>query len=108
MPKRCAYRFPDHMQCSRNCYGKYCLQHKPRKPIKKKGKHTLEYEEWRDTVAIPYLDAKGRECANCGAGGQLDVDHIKNRGSHYHLRMNLQNVQYLCRNCHREKTDALR
>lgn len=108
MAKRCSYRYPDHMQCSRNCYGLYCFQHKPRKAIKQKGKHTIEYEEWRDNVAIPYLDATyGHSCVHCGATGKLDVDHIKPRGSHYNLRMVLSNVQYLCRNCHRAKTDRL-
>lgn len=107
MPKRCSYRYPDHMQCSRNCYGKYCMQHKPRKAIKKKGKHTIEYEIWRDNVAIPYLERKGHRCAECGATGKLDVDHIQNRGSHYPLKMSLSNVQYLCRSCHIKKTGQI-
>lgn len=29
----------------------------PRKPIRKRGKRTIEYEIWRDEVAKPYLDA---------------------------------------------------
>lgn len=97
--------------CNKRCYGEYCFQHKPRKAIKQKGKRTLEYEAWRDTVARPYLIKKyGRVCAACGGkrcgNKQLDVDHIKNRGSHYHLRMSLDNVQLLGRfPCHREKTD---
>lgn len=80
------------------------MAHKQRTPIKKKGKHTVEYEIWRDNVAIPYLERIGHSCAACGATGKLDVDHIKNRGSHYNLRMNLSNVQYLCRPCHIQKT----
>lgn len=92
--------------CGSRCYGDFCVTHKPRKAIKKKGKQTLAYEAWRDKIAIPYLDNKfGRKCVECGATGEMDVDHIKNRGSHYDLRMNLENVQYLCRNCHRRKTD---
>ena len=94
--------------CGKRAYSNYCMQHKPRKPIKQRGKRTIEYENWRDNVARPHLDKKGRRCAQCGAVGvPLDVDHIKNRGSHYHLRMNLSNVQYLCRPCHRGKTDRL-
>ena len=88
---------------------------KPRKlqkPIRQKGKFTLKYEKWRDTVARPYLIAKyGEVCAACGGARcgnrQLDVDHIKGRGSHPHLRMELSNVQLLGRDpCHREKTDG--
>lgn len=81
--------------------------HKPRKRIKQKGKHTIEYEIWRDNVGIPYLERQGHACVECGATGELDVDHIKNRGSHYHLRMSLTNIQYLCRPCHRQKTDRI-
>lgn len=86
------------------------------KPIRQKGKATIEYEKWRDTVAKPYLDKTfGIDCSKCGApppvneetGVQYrhDVDHIKKRGSHQELRMVLSNVRYLCRNCHREETD---
>lgn len=81
--------------------------HKPKKAIKKKGKHTIEYELWRDNVAIPYLERKGHKCVKCGATGKLDVDHIKNRGSHYALKMSLTNVQYMCRDCHIRKTSQV-
>lgn len=113
MSKTCSYN-----GCDRGCYGELCIQHKPRKPlpkatkpIKQKGKRTIEYEKWRDTVARPYLIKKyGEVCAECKGvrcgNIQLDVDHIKNRGSHYHLRMSLSNVQLLGRYpCHQEKTD---
>lgn len=84
------------------------------KPIRQKGKVTLTYEKWRDTVARPYLDRVfGRQCAKCGApppvneetGVELhhDVDHILERGSHPELRMVLSNVRYLCRSCHSKK-----
>lgn len=108
MSKTCSYT-----GCERGCYGEFCIMHKPRKPIKKKGKRTLEYEEWRDSVAIPHLDkTTGRVCQACFGercgNKQLDVDHILNRGSHYNLKMNLSNVQYLGREpCHREKTDRV-
>jgi 5-methylcytosine-specific restriction endonuclease McrA len=81
------------------------MAHKPKKPIKKRGKRTLEYETWRDTVAKPYLDKTyGHVCRDCGATGQLDVEHIKKRGSHPHLKMTLTNVTYLCRPCHIKAT----
>lgn len=80
--------------------------HKPRKRITQKGKKALAYDEWRDTVAIPYLDKEyGHNCMNCGVGGKLDVDHISKRrmGGAPSRTMNLNNVQFLCRKCHSEK-----
>lgn len=82
------------------------LNPKPRKRIKQKGKNTLKYEKWRDTVAKPYLDSLGHRCVLCGNTQHLDVDHIKTRGSRADLKMVLTNVQYLCRDCHRMKTDG--
>ena len=97
--------------CHKKAYSDRCMQHKQRKPINQKGKKSLELDAWVRDVARPYLDEKyGRVCAACGGercgNKQLDVDHIKNKGSNYHLRMVLSNVQYLGRwPCHREKTD---
>lgn len=99
--------------CGKRAYSDYCVAHKPRKHINQRGKRTQEYEDWRDTIAIPYLDEKyGRVCFACGGARcgnkQLDVDHELNRGSHPHLKMNLQNVRYLGRYpCHVEKTNAI-
>jgi 5-methylcytosine-specific restriction endonuclease McrA len=83
---------------------------RPTKPIKQKGKRTLEYEHWRDTVARPYLETTyGLNCSFCqippttktdGSIRYHDVDHVLPRGSHYHLRMVLSNVRFLCRQCH--------
>lgn len=74
---------------------------KRQKPIRKIGKRGLEYIAWRDNIAIPYLDrTSGHKCSVCGIGGELDVAHIKKRGSHPNLKMDLINVHYLCRLCH--------
>lgn len=92
------YHFP--FQCAKNP--------KKKKPLKQKGRRTLIYEEWRDMVAVPYLDATyGRICAynGCNESKNLDIDHIKKRGSHPHLKMELSNVQYMCRPHHRLITD---
>jgi len=71
------------------------------KRMRNKGPATLKYEHWRDTVAIPYLDATyGHICSVCGCGGALDVAHIKGRGANAHLKMVLMNVKYLCRYDH--------
>ena len=77
------------------------------KPIPQRGKHVKLWETFRDKVAIPYLDKKyGHVCAvkGCGETRNLDVDHIKNRGSNPNLRYDVKNVQYLCRKHHMEKT----
>lgn len=87
------------------------------KPIKKKGKATLIYEKWRDTVAKPYLDKTfGINCSRCGAPPPVneetgkvlrhEVDHIKTRGARHDLKMVLSNVRYLCWECHRLVTDG--
>lgn len=94
--------------CGKRAYSEYCVRHKPRKPIKQRGKKAIEYEKWRDTIAKPYLDKTfGHRCVDCGAIEGLTVDHIKTRGSRADLKKELSNVQYLCWNCHRDKTDHL-
>lgn len=98
--------------CGKRAYSDYCFQHKPKKRIAQKGAKTEAYEEWRDNVAIPYLDrTTGRVCQACFGSRcrnrQLDVDHIKKRGSSPDLKMSLDNVQYLGRfPCHYEKDNT--
>lgn len=101
----------------RNCGAKghtaFLCPARPRKPLKAKkpmnkvGRRTLLYRTWRNTVAIPYLDKRyGRVCAKrgCTETKRLEVDHIKNRGSHPDLIMDVHNVQYLCKPHHYQKT----
>lgn len=125
MPRFCQYK-----DCDQRCYGEFCLRHKPRKelkrtplkkstkPIAKRGSRTIDYEKWRDTVAIPYLDKTfGRDCANCGASPDYDeetgiqrrfaVDHIIKRSLSAKDKMSLDNVQYLCPPCHNEKDNGI-
>ncbi len=79
------------------------------KPINKIGKETIKYNQWRDTVAKPYLDmAYGHYCVSCGTSEGLEVDHIETRGGHYEKKYDLSNVQYLCHYpCHYNKTNHL-
>lgn len=99
--------------CGKRAYSEYCMQHKPRKPIPKRGKKAIKYNDWVKSTAIPYLDETyGRICAACGGSRcgnrQLDIDHKLNRGSHPELVMDLTNVQYLGRfPCHYEKTNNI-
>lgn len=92
------------MICGKRAYSEYCVQHKPRKPITQHGKRAIAYETWRDEVAIPYLDSHfGHFCAWCNATENLDVDHIKTRGSRADLKMDVNNVRFLCRSCHQTR-----
>ena len=88
------------------------LPREKKKPtrIRGRGKKTLEYEAWRDEVAIPYLDKTfGHKCADCWATDKpLDVDHIIPRGGHAELKFSLENLQFLCRNCHIRKDGGMR
>jgi len=91
--------------CGKRSYSPLCTQHKPRKRIGLIGRRGEEYIKWRDEVARPFLDDYyGHQCAVCGVGGNLDVDHKIKRGSHSELKMELSNVRYLCRVCHRAAT----
>lgn len=88
---------------------------KPSK-IKQRGERGERYLVWRDTVARPYLENRyGRDCAWCKAPPQVneqtgeigwhDIDHIKERGSKPSLKMDVHNIQFLCRGCHIKKTE---
>jgi len=69
--------------------------------MRKIGRRGREYIKWRDEIAIPYLDkTSGHSCNCCGVGGKLDVAHKLKRGSHPHLKMSLENIEWKCRNCH--------
>lgn len=107
MCKQCSRTFPQYNTAQSLCgvcsFNKY-FKDKKQKPITKRGKRQVEYEKWRDTVAIPYLKQQyGYKCDWCGATDQLDVDHIKPRGSRPDLKMELSNVRFLCRKCHTKR-----
>lgn len=91
------------------CFYRRKVVAKVKRRIRSFGKQSVEYMIWRDTVAIPYLiETYGYKCASCGKEEHLDVDHIKGRGSHPELKMEVTNVQFLCRRCHRIKTDRIK
>lgn len=103
--KPCSYcNYPGHTKFSCPVMPRQKLVAK--KPMNIKGKKTLAYEKWRDTVARPYLDKTfGHKCAKCGGTENLEVDHIENRSTHPDKIMSLENIQYLCAYpCHHNKT----
>lgn len=103
--------------CGKRAYSEYCVQHKPRKPIrsyrrpKSVSARELDYQEWKESVARPYLISHyENRCACCDfffGTVKLDIDHIKNKGSHPELKRDLGNLQLLCRQCHARKTDRV-
>lgn len=89
--------------CGKRAYSEYCVQHKPRKPIKA-GKHTNKDR---------YHNKKFREgkrnhqgyliCENCGSWAGSDADHKIKKSVRPDLRYDESNKQILCRRCHSVK-----
>ncbi len=114
--------------CTNTFFAYSTLQNKCRehaiqaaKPIAQRGKKTIQYERWRDTIARPHLiRVYGNICQECKRPARsyydeetgetktenLDVAHIKGRGSNHALKMVITNVRLLCRPCHRLETDG--
>ena len=103
--------------CERGCYGEFCLMHKPRKPIKvnkrpkQQSDKEIAYQEWKETIARPYLIGKfGNRCSCCDlffGSVKLDIEHTLGKGSHPELKKDLNNMTLMCRPCHNSKTDGL-
>lgn len=99
--KICGKVFKQYSSLQNKCYD--CTR-ATYKPIAQKGPKTIEYENWRDNVAKPYLDKKfGHKCALCGSTVALEVDHIKKRSTTPEMKQNVLNVRYLCEMCHYER-----
>lgn len=92
-----------------------------------KTKAFLQSPDWR-RLRYEVLRERGKRCECCGAvtgeasrGGmvRIEVDHIKPISKFWHLRLDRENLQVLCRDCnsgksnifiddHRKKTDHSR
>jgi len=115
------YRIKDAKFCSRSCTAlynfpkvkKYFIRKgffREKNPNWKGGKYTserhkamkqLEYIEWRKKI----FERDDYTCRNCGErGGKINADHIKKWSLHPELRLDLNNGQTLCKDCHLEKT----
>lgn len=95
--------------CGSNKHYQTFCPYKKRKPISQRGKHAKIWQTFRNSIAAPYLDKKyGHVCSvrGCTETENLDMDHIKNRGSHPHLRYDVKNMQWLCRPHHQIKTEG--
>ena len=71
-----------------------------------KGGHRSRYSSYweADFRRTPLLEKFGYKCAKCDCKENLEVDHIKPCFSHPELAFNEDNVQILCKECHREKS----
>ena len=68
-------------------------------PLRQRGKH---YYLWQEAREIFVKNNPDQVCTKCN-GHATDVDHIKKRSTHPHLRYDQTNLQWLCRPCHSEK-----
>lgn len=71
-----------------------------------KGGHRSRYSSYweSDFRRTPLLEKFGYKCAKCDCKENLEVDHIKPCFSHPELAFDEDNVQILCKECHREKS----
>lgn len=106
-------KIPVCKHCYRKGHYKTFCPIRPQKPIVNRvrrprpdGKEYYKWQKFRTEIAIPYLDKTyGRKCSCCGSADNLSIDHIINKGSRSDLKYDLNNLQYLCFDCHRAKTD---
>jgi len=80
----------------------------PKKPKKKKIKHRLTSERWKD-LRVRMLRKYKNECMKCGAKPEikdLHVDHIKPKSKYPELTYEMSNLQLLCKKCNFEKSNT--
>ena len=66
-------------------------------PINKQIRQSLEYKLWRVSV----FQRDKWKCVWCGAGGDIQADHIKPFAYYPELRFAIDNGRTLCVKCHR-------
>ncbi|RNI20618.1 HNH endonuclease [Paracoccus pantotrophus] len=67
------------------------------------GEAIYRSERWK-AVRLQAKRRDGWRCVQCGAGGRLEVDHIRPVRTHPELSYDLSNLQTLCPSCHSRKT----
>jgi hypothetical protein len=86
---------------------------RPEKRIRQRSDKQLEYENWLEEVARPYLIAKyGNMCSCCrqywSVRDKLDIEHTLTKGSRPDLKKDLDNLTLMCRYpCHYNKTNGI-
>lgn len=71
--------------------------------MNRRGKH---WYKWQETRKIFVKNNPDRICVACGQPAS-DVDHIKKRSTHPHLRYEQTNLQWMCRMCHTKKDGGM-
>lgn len=91
--------------CGKKSYNPYCFQHKPRKPISQRGKHSKLWQgtrlKWLEINKAAYYN-----CYICGkllTQGELTLDHVLPRSARPDLRYDLKNLKPCCFKCNSEK-----
>jgi 5-methylcytosine-specific restriction endonuclease McrA len=106
--------------CDKKCYGEYCFQHKPRKPLKRTpiknnpSKRTRQDKRFREI----YLDTHANEygyyecylkttemCPKVLTREQATIEHVIPKGSvkGRNLRFNEDNIRIACFPCNGDK-----
>lgn len=67
--------------------------------LSKTGAQEAAYALWKTEVALPYLLTHGpKVCFDCGTSHNIQVGHIQARSTQPHLKMDLTNIRFECRN----------
>ena len=94
---------PQCSYCGKRSYGEFCVQHKPRKPLKA-GKHTIKDRVENKKFRESKVNHQGYLiCENCGSWAGSDADHIIKKSVRPDLRYDETNKSVLCRQCHISK-----
>lgn len=81
------------------------------KPIRQRGKQASKWASTRrEWLKANPPDYRGMwQCSDCKSWTtQIDLDHLKKRGSHPELRYNLDNLEPVCRGCHIKRDSGMR
>lgn len=60
--------------------------------------------DWQHKYRKLILKRFGNQCVECGANDNLEIDHILPVKSHPECAFDLDNLQVLCKECHKNKT----
>lgn len=99
--------------CGKRAYSDYCVQHKPKKPlkrtrIKQRSKESFKWQDFRkkylelhppnhEGYYICYL------CHKWVTAEDITLDHVEARSHSAHLRYNEDNIEFCCGPCNSRK-----
>jgi 5-methylcytosine-specific restriction endonuclease McrA len=97
MAKVCQYQ-----DCTNNCYGDFCLRHKPRKRIRQQGKQAKLWNQVRNEWLIE--NGTYHDCYICGVKlneTTLTIDHVipRSNAKNYANRHDPSNLRPACWTC---------